>query len=179
MRKSRDSGAITEYEKRRAAIHGDGGWLYPQLTIHAYVETIRGPVFSVGTARTSDIIDFIEKNHAYVDRTYNASFYVCRWDKMTSHGYKVYARFQSSPAPIICDLVAANHAPFYAGEQLNLLNGDSQSTPNGVWTGFSDQPGGGHDRNVSACDSEPAANPGNGLVVDPAIPRRPGQSGRR
>ena len=37
VRYARDSGAATEYEKRKRDIESAGGYLYPQITVQAYV----------------------------------------------------------------------------------------------------------------------------------------------
>jgi len=89
IRLKRDSGAKTEYEKRYEAITNGRGLIYPHLTIHAYAETKDGPIMSVGVCRTMDVIDFIHKGLNRVQRTNNATFAVCPWDKMKDHGYQV------------------------------------------------------------------------------------------
>jgi hypothetical protein len=99
IRRSRDSGAMTEYEKRLEAVT-TGRWLYPHLTIHAYLEAKDGPVASVGIARTEDIIGFIEDGHASTNRTTNASFYVVPWCEMRSRGYKVKILRPSAAPPL-------------------------------------------------------------------------------
>lgn len=87
IRMKRDSGATTEFEKRLIAINGERGWIYPHLTIQAYAKTQDGPIISVGIALTKDLIDYIQKNHAYEKRTDNATFAVCSWDRMQKLGY--------------------------------------------------------------------------------------------
>ena len=89
VRKSRRSGAETEYAKRHRAIEEKSGEIYPHLTIQAYALTELGPVISVGVARTADIISFIVLGLAIVRETSNADFYVCPWDKMKESGFKV------------------------------------------------------------------------------------------
>ena len=92
VRMSRDSGAVTEFEKRKLAIsESDRGWIYPALTVQAYSLTRTGPVFSCGIAKTQDIIDFIEMDlhEKPLKRTTNACFAVCSWEKMQFLGYDV------------------------------------------------------------------------------------------
>lgn len=89
IRTSRDNGAETEYAKRVEAISSDGGWIFPHLTVQAYVKTKNGPILSVGIAKTADIIEFIEKGLHKMRRTSNAEFAVCCWGEMKKHGYKV------------------------------------------------------------------------------------------
>ncbi|MCF1432211.1 MAG: hypothetical protein LPH20_15630, partial [Shewanella sp.] len=62
-RLERASGAMTENEKRRRAIIEGGGWVYPHLTVHAYIENPRrmGALISFAVAKTTDIIDYIER----------------------------------------------------------------------------------------------------------------------
>ena len=88
VRRARDSGAVTEYEKRRDAVES-GRWVYPHVTIQAYVETWDGPVVSVGIARTADIVAFIGLGLAKTRRTSNASFYVVPWGALRDAGYMV------------------------------------------------------------------------------------------
>lgn len=88
IRMNRDSGAMTEYEKRCIAI-SSGRWLYPHLSIQAYAAAWTGPLLSIGISRTADIIDFIKRGFHYLKRTSNAEFAVCKWDKMRSNGYAV------------------------------------------------------------------------------------------
>lgn len=60
IRKSRTSGAKTEYEKRVYAIE-TGDWLYPTITIQAYITSrTNGELLSVGIAKTNDIFKAIE-----------------------------------------------------------------------------------------------------------------------
>ena len=88
IRLARDSGAQTEYEKRRIAIK-TGMYIYPYLTIQAYVKTWKGPLLSVGIAKTADIIEFIKRGLNTVRRTTNATFAVCVWQKIKVAGYRV------------------------------------------------------------------------------------------
>lgn len=91
VRKARETGATTEYEKRAYAIKHGG--VYPFLTMQAYVDE-NDDFLSVGIARTTDIMEFVEKGYARQNHTGKhqigqAAFYVCRWDEMVSKGYKV------------------------------------------------------------------------------------------
>ena len=88
VRAERDSGAKTEYEKRKYAIDND--YLYPIVTYQAYID---GGLASVGVAYTKDIIDYIDKGLAHVkhtrgDQRGQASFYVIQWDRFKANGYK-------------------------------------------------------------------------------------------
>lgn len=88
IRLSRDSGAATEFSKRRDAI-SSGRWVYPAVTVQAYLGGWDGPVLSVGVALTKDIIAFIEAGLHEVRRTSNASFAVASWAAMRRAGYRV------------------------------------------------------------------------------------------
>lgn len=90
IRLSRDSGAITEFEKRLKAIESpDRGWIYPALTVQAYAATKKGPILSCGITNTKDLIQYIKSGLHYTRRTSNASFAVCIWRKMIKNGYYV------------------------------------------------------------------------------------------
>jgi len=92
IRLSRDSGAKTEYAKRKEAI--EQGWLYPHLTMQAYITARNGgELLSYGVAKTIDIFNLIaeveaemvkyprwQSNRAYIRRTNNASFWAVTWD---------------------------------------------------------------------------------------------------
>lgn len=91
IRKERESGADTEYKKRKHAIEKGGE--YPYLTMQGYVDE-SDELLSVGFARTADIIECIDKNLASTQHTgYSqhgqASFYVIKWDVMIANGYTV------------------------------------------------------------------------------------------
>ena len=90
IRMSRDSGASTEYEKRKAAINDNTGWIYPHLTVQAYAKTESGPILSVGVAKTIDIIDYITHGHHELRQTTNAKFAVCFWENMRDQEYRVW-----------------------------------------------------------------------------------------
>lgn len=88
VRMARDSGAITEYEKRVKAIE-TGKYIYPYLTIQAYVQTWDGPVLSIGMAMTKEIVSFIQLGLHKLNKTSNAQFAICPWDAMKEYGFKV------------------------------------------------------------------------------------------
>lgn len=91
VRKARESGATTEYEKRQYAIKHGG--IYPYLTMQMYVSEDER-VLSLGIAKTTDIMEFVEKgyadeNHTGKEQIGQSAFYVVRWDEMINKGYKV------------------------------------------------------------------------------------------
>ncbi len=64
IRYKRRSGAITEYDKRKFAIHSDKGLLYPYLTIQAYLDKRDNAttVLSCCIVKTIDLYRYIEEN---------------------------------------------------------------------------------------------------------------------
>ena len=89
VRKSRNSGTVTEYAKRKRAIHT--GSLYPALTLQAYID---GEKVIIGMVRTRDLIDYIDKYNPQVKKTGQdqrgqAEFYICPWEDIKERGYKV------------------------------------------------------------------------------------------
>ena len=91
IRHIRDSGAKTEYEKRKYAIENNR--LYPYLTIQSYV-TNTNKLISYAIAKTKDIIKMIDDGNCTENRTGTsqigqASFFVVDWYEMQKAGYKV------------------------------------------------------------------------------------------
>lgn len=92
IRYRRETGAMTEFEKRCQAIRGDGGWLYPHLTVHAYVRepALGGELLSLGIARTVDVMDYIMKHAPPTRKVHQdgaAEFYCVDWDRYRDYGY--------------------------------------------------------------------------------------------
>lgn len=85
VRAERDSGAKTELEKRIAALSDSrAGWLYPALTVQAYVERRRtGSLISAAVVRTKDLYEYVlshdDGESWYYQRTSNATFIVVPW----------------------------------------------------------------------------------------------------
>lgn len=72
VRRSLSSGRPTEYDKRRAAMNGRG-YLYPHLTVQAYVSG--GSLVLVGVAETSSVIDACSEDRVRTNRADNNTFY--------------------------------------------------------------------------------------------------------
>lgn len=94
IRNKRQSGVKTEYEKRKIAI--EKGYLYPYLTIQAYV-TDNNDLLSFAIAKTEDIIDAIDNGLCYKNSTGpeqigQAEFYVVSWSDMKNAGYEIIIR---------------------------------------------------------------------------------------
>ena len=96
VRKARESGAQTEYEKRKFAIQHGGE--YPYLTMQMYVNDDKD-CLSLAIAKTTDIMDFCDKGLAFEKKTGEqqigqAVFLVVDWAKFKNAGsnIKLYQR---------------------------------------------------------------------------------------
>jgi len=93
IRKQRQSGARTEFDKRLYAIRRDG--LYPHWTTQAYLDKPRGELLSVGRIKTKNLIEYI-KDGSEPANDYNiirppdeASFFSVRWWRLDDLGIGV------------------------------------------------------------------------------------------
>lgn len=85
IRKHRSSGSETEYAKRKIAIY-TGDWLYPTLTIQAYVTSRKnGELLSVGITKTKNIFDAIADGNCNTktNPTDGNTFYTVFWKDMS------------------------------------------------------------------------------------------------
>ena len=89
VRARRFSGAKTEFAKRVQAIESNRGYLYPYLTVQAYVRERDNELLSAAVCRTEDLIRYINEGHSKENETTNASFYTCFWRDMVTKGFKV------------------------------------------------------------------------------------------
>ena len=92
VRKARQSGAMTEYEKRKRAI--ERGGIYPYLTMQAYIDEKTNRVNALAITKTKDLMRFVDSGLAYEqhtkqDKVGQAAFYVAYWEKMKQAGYNV------------------------------------------------------------------------------------------
>lgn len=93
VRKSRPSGAKTEFQKRLESIRKGG--LYPHWTTQAYVDEPRGDLLSLARVRTEDLIRYIDEGDEddgdYYTKQPNgeASFYVVDWWRLRENGVGV------------------------------------------------------------------------------------------
>lgn len=92
IRNKRDTGSITEYEKRKNAINN--GYLYPYYMLQAYVSS-EDKLLSFAIANTIDVIKMIDSNLTYVNHTGTnqvgqASFFVVKWEDMKDYGYDIH-----------------------------------------------------------------------------------------
>ncbi len=95
IRKERQSGAITEYEKRDFAIKNH--LLYPEIYIHAYLlSDYNGQLLSVGICKTKDVIECIDKGHSFESKSNDgkgwATFYAVYWDKIEELKYSIFQK---------------------------------------------------------------------------------------
>lgn len=95
IRASRESGATTELTKRRDAITS-GAWLYPHLTVQAYLTSFDGDWLSMAVIKTADLIDIIDNpptpdcvTENKVTKNGSATFKVVRWDKVPRGKIKI------------------------------------------------------------------------------------------
>jgi len=100
VRYTRDSGAKTEFEKRKHDIASGAGWLYPHLTVQAFIEGSKassGDLMSVAVIKTKSLIDAceqilegsVDKKDGGVRRTSNAAFIWASWGWLKRSGYEI------------------------------------------------------------------------------------------
>lgn len=94
VRKHRQTGSQTEYEKRKRAIESD--WLYPYYTLQAYIDK-NDNLLSLAITKTKDLISYIDNGQAQTRHTRDnqigqASFYIIQWDKyeLFTKNLKIY-----------------------------------------------------------------------------------------
>ena len=92
VRKERESGARTEYQKRCLAIKYNG--IYPYLTMHGYYDSDTGEILSLAIAKTENIFDVIDQGYYRILRTGfdqfgQAYFYAIDWETVKRLGYPV------------------------------------------------------------------------------------------
>lgn len=101
FRKERDTGTMTEFEKRRRAI--ETGGLYPYWTLHGYIDPESEAIDRMAVAKTEDIIWFIETmhpdtRHTRSDQYGQASFYTILWSDFKKSGRKIKIYERGKPA---------------------------------------------------------------------------------
>jgi len=86
VRLKRSSGVQTEYEKRLMAITSSGGWLYPHITVQAYIN--QDALLSAAACETRDLILFIRDKpekvvrRSVTDKGGRADFGAVGWDSL-------------------------------------------------------------------------------------------------
>ena len=91
VKKTRDSGLLTEHQKRTQAISRGG--LYPLYSVQSYIGD-DGELAGLGIVKTADLSEYILRGLAVekktgTDKIVQAEFYVCHWDKLKYAGYNV------------------------------------------------------------------------------------------
>lgn len=102
IRRSRESGAATEFAKRKLAMERNG--IYPFLTMHGYYAATTREILSLAIAKTADIWDCIEKGHCKIRYTNSyqigqASFFIVDWAEFEQLGYKIL-KYEDKDNPI-------------------------------------------------------------------------------
>jgi len=89
VRRSRESGAQTEYAKRKYAI--EHSLLYPKLTMQAYILPEKTVLGLVSTCELIRYIDEFNPPVQYTSKSQKgqASFFVCDWQEMRKCGINV------------------------------------------------------------------------------------------
>lgn len=92
IRKSRNTGAQTEYNKRLKAIQS-GKWLYPYYAIQAYLTKPKrkGSLIALAVTHTKDIIDMIQQGNYEEGFTPNDrnTFCIVKWQDMIKAGHMI------------------------------------------------------------------------------------------
>ena len=90
IRHERRSGVKTEYQKRQEAVNS-GEYIFPDIMAQAYLEMWYGPLLTVATAKTKDILDCIAKGHADYKWTHegDSRFVYCSWADMRQNDYHI------------------------------------------------------------------------------------------
>lgn len=94
IRKSRDSGIETEYEKRKKAIAQES--IYPYYVAQAFVNKYTNEIISLAVTTTKDELEYLdnpntlhEVRHTGADQIGQAEFYVIYWIDMRLFGYPI------------------------------------------------------------------------------------------
>lgn len=96
IRKSRATGATTEYEKRIYALKSiREGWVFPGLTVQAYLSSQSNELLSVAAIKTYDLFAHVLKGRRGVDYTERPNrqdgnvFIAVFWDVLRKSGVDV------------------------------------------------------------------------------------------
>lgn len=95
VREARTSGARTELAKRQEAISSDRGYMYPYLTIQAYVDKSRQVFLGAGIVKTRDLYEYIGRGKRGADYEFRTngcdgnSFIVVWWRDLQAEGIRV------------------------------------------------------------------------------------------
>ena len=99
VRKSRHSGAKTEWAKLREAVFSDDSRVYPKWFVQAYTSKDGSRLISCAAVKTAELVShidwFCQDEHDTRD-TNNATFWIVGWDKPARHGGHHLAESSSS-----------------------------------------------------------------------------------
>jgi len=103
IRKSRPH-SQTEYEKRLAAILSDRGFVYPHLTVQAYLDAMKQCIVSVAVCRTKDLFLYVDmmgvSSFREIPNTDGSSTFIAvKWSQLVSDGVRV-KHWHAQPAMI-------------------------------------------------------------------------------
>ena len=93
VRRSRETGTETEFEKRKKAIEKKG--IYPHYAAQAFIDKKTGEILSLALSTTNDILKFIETETKVsirktgAEQNGQADFYVIYWTDMKAYGYNI------------------------------------------------------------------------------------------
>ena len=92
LRKNRESGKKTEYDKRKEAI--ENGSLYPHFHIQAHVDDETKKVLRLGIVKTKDLMNYIDTYNPKLvinnrDQKGQTSFYSIEWSDMRDKNYNL------------------------------------------------------------------------------------------
>ncbi len=99
LRYRRSNGAVTEFEKRLHAIqHVEQGYIYPHLTIQAYMSRPSGKLLAVAATETKSLYLYAQKYREVRSRVYQQrnrsdgnSFLVVLWEPYRQEGHPLMA----------------------------------------------------------------------------------------
>jgi len=89
VRHSRDSGAVTEWEKLRSAVYSKDSRVYPKWFIQAYTSKDHSTLLSCAAVKTTELvchIDWLCQESLDTRATSNARFWFVGWDKPARPG---------------------------------------------------------------------------------------------
>lgn len=133
IRLSRSTGAATEFEKRFLAItNGDRGYLYPHLTIQAYLRSHGGPLLSAAVVKTADLFLFANEYRDSLQIRLapdGNQFLVVPWLQLRSKHCRIHI---ISPAHVPDTLDRLEHHPPQASQQAQQLAAATLSAKGGV-----------------------------------------------
>lgn len=92
VRKTRETGAKTEFEKRKWAIENEEP--YPHYWVHSYHDKDTNEILSLALSTTEDVIDYVDVYNPPTKWTHDdkdglAEFYIVPWKEMIAKGKNI------------------------------------------------------------------------------------------